>query len=44
MWSKNLRDLLSAFRAFLLGNIQEYSLVENLKNHLKISAHLFLST
>jgi len=37
-------DLLSPFRAFLLGNIQEYSMVENLKSHLEIFAHLFLST
>ena len=29
------KDLLSAFYAFLLRNIHEYSLVENRKNHLR---------
>jgi len=41
MYEEKAEDLLSAFRTFLLRNIHECSLVENRKNHLKISSHLF---
>jgi len=44
MYEEKSEDLLNAFRTFLLRNIHEYSLVENRKNHLKISSHLFHPT